>query len=96
MRSLVVAALLLVAGGCLDVDSADGTLTCSAVPGRACPRGFYCAWNDKCYRDGDPAPTPDLAARPVEPFDFSAPAGDDLSTPADMTMSTGDDLSSSD
>lgn len=95
MRSLVVAALLLVAGGCLDVDSADGTLTCSTVPGRACPRGFYCAWNDKCYRDGDPAPTPELPPRPVEPVDMSAPVPDDLSSPPDLTTST-DDLSSSD
>lgn len=104
MRALALAALVFIAGGCLDIDSEDGTLVCSTVPGRACPQGWYCAWNDRCYRDGDSAPMPDLEPAPVPwwerdlsssvPYDMSVPY--DFSPPADLTPTAPADLSSSD
>jgi hypothetical protein len=88
MRAFVLLALFwLVLPGCLDVDAADGTLICSTVTGRECPRGWYCLEpNHTCWRNGHgprdmahPPPVHDLAtgARdlsvPVEPLDL-APA----------------------
>jgi hypothetical protein len=53
MRYLAVALFLFGFAGCLSVDSPDGALTCSEVPMRACPEGFYClASSNKCWRDG--------------------------------------------
>jgi hypothetical protein len=53
MRRFVVVAALLLAG-CLKPTAPDGTLTCSTVPGRACPMGYYCEKvSNSCWIDGD-------------------------------------------
>jgi len=54
MRWLVLALSLVGAGGCLQIDSPDGSLICSTVPGRACPEGFYCGGDNRCYRGHSP------------------------------------------
>jgi hypothetical protein len=69
--SLSIFAMLSL-GGCLDATLDDGTLMCSSVPGRACPRGYYCANNRYCYHDGKgpgTTPLPDLSVA----HDFSLP-----------------------
>jgi hypothetical protein len=64
--------------GCLEIDAANGTLVCSTVADRRCPRGYYCAPNNTCWHDGDTFP-PDLS-HPVDfawaGWDFSAPPYD--------------------
>lgn len=97
MRAFALAALLLAAGGCLDIDTPDGTLTCNTESPRQCPHHFYCAWNNRCYRDGHPAPPPmDMSVRDAAddlsspdlsmPADLHAP--DDLTPPPDLTPTT--------
>ncbi len=105
MRVWALAVALLAvgtAGGCIGVDSPDGVLVCSTVPGRQCPHGFYCAPDNTCWRDGDPF-TGDLSAPfmpgpppPQDQLDMSVTMPDDLAqiTPDDLTPN--DDLSSSD
>ena len=67
MRLFATAALLLAVAGCLDITSPDGTLTCSDVPDRACPHGFYCLGADHtCWREGH---WPDMSG----PHDFASP-----------------------
>jgi hypothetical protein len=81
-------ALLLISafavGGCLEVDALDGTLVCSTVPDRACPKNYYCAPNNTCWHDGHPFPDmgvgPDLSVPPFHPADLG---GLDLSSPND-------------
>ncbi|HWE27593.1 MAG TPA: hypothetical protein VHB97_06290 [Polyangia bacterium] len=94
MRYLAVALFVVGLGGCLAVDSPDGALTCSMVPQRACPQGFYClASTNTCWRDGHfPA---DMA---VPDAFFIPPAPDDLSFPGfDFSMiAPPDDLSQTD
>jgi hypothetical protein len=64
--------------GCLDAQVDDGVLLCSDVPGRACPRNYYCANNNYCYRDGHgPGTTRDLSMPVATPSaDFATPPGD--------------------
>jgi hypothetical protein len=96
MRLLLLLVLVGI-GGCLQVDSPDGTLFCSPVPKRACPEGFYCLPGDNtCWRIGH---YPNDMARPQHfqpggPEDMSVALPDDLSTTDDL--STADDLSQSD
>lgn len=96
MRAFALAALLVCAAGCLDITSPDGTLTCSNIPDRRCPHHFYCAWNNRCYRDGHEAPPmtdmaqPDLDLGAPDlgvPHDLSVP---DLATPANLTEPPAD------
>ena len=93
MRAIALAAVILLAGGCLEINSPDGTIECRDAPTRQCPHRFYCAWNNRCYRDGHPAPptddlgAPDLPMWPdlsAVPRDLSVPDHDDLAMPADL------------
>ena len=62
VRWLLLAAMLFCGTGCLSVDAPDGSLRCADTdmyPGRACPEGFYCGGDDRCYR-GTPSP-PDMS-----------------------------------
>jgi hypothetical protein len=62
MRWLLLAATLFGGTGCLSVDTPDGTLRCADTdmyPGRACPEGFHCAGDSRCYRG--PQPPPDMS-----------------------------------
>jgi hypothetical protein len=96
MRLLVVLVALVGVGGCLEVDSPDGTLQCSLVPERACPEGFYCLASDNsCWRVGH---FPEDMATPAH---FQPGPGDDLSIPSDDLSQpddggTMDDLSQTD
>ena len=65
--AFAIACLTVVgAGGCIQTTVRDGTLQCSGVPGRDCPRGYHCAVNNYCYQDGhDPESGPDLR-RPAD------------------------------
>lgn len=57
MRWLLLAATLFGGTGCLSVDTPDGTLRCADTdmyPGRACPEGFHCAGDSRCYRGPQP------------------------------------------
>ena len=59
MRWLVLAATLFGGTGCLSVDTPDGVLRCADTdmyPGRACPEGFHCAGDSRCYRGSQPLP----------------------------------------
>lgn len=100
MRLLVVALTLVGFAGCLQIDSPDGTLICSAVPKRPCPEGFYCfAGDNTCWRfghyPGDMALPQHFQPNPP-PDDLSVPIiGDDLGTDDGGTM-TPADLSNSD
>ncbi len=62
--------------GCLEAQVDNGILLCSDVPGRACPRNYYCASNNLCYKDGQGPGTMrhDLSMPPV--YDFSFPVQD--------------------
>ncbi len=53
----------LALGGCFSPQYGSGDLACS-VPDRRCPEGFHCAFDGRCWRDGeDPlAPVPPPAA----------------------------------
>jgi hypothetical protein len=86
MRVVALLALIFSASGCLDVDALDGTIICSAVTGRECPRGYYCLQpNNTCWRNGH---APVDMARPRPPVDLAVPR-DDLSAqvgPADMAQ----------
>jgi len=64
---------MLSTAGCLDANVDNGVLQCSDVPGRACPRNYYCANNHYCYRDGQgPGTGPrDLSMSTPPIFDFS-------------------------
>jgi hypothetical protein len=78
--SLSIFASLFVAG-CLDADVDNGILVCSSVPGRACPHGYYCAYNNFCYHDGKgPGTTPPPDMTFVR--DLSFPVVEDLARPA--------------
>jgi hypothetical protein len=78
--SLSIFALLSL-GGCLEANVDDGTLVCSTVPGRACPRGFYCASNNYCYHDGKgPGTTPRVDMTVVHDFSFAPPPPRDFSS----------------
>jgi hypothetical protein len=78
MRWLSLAALLFAASSCLESEAPDGSLTCSNIPGRLCPSGYYCAPDRTCWRNGHlPKVLPDMA----RPFRFPPP--DDLSVPVD-------------
>jgi hypothetical protein len=85
-------------GGCLRLDSPDGSLLCSTNAKRLCPEGYYClAGGNTCWRDGH---FPDDMAEPGQGFpgggdDLSVPVDDlstelDLGTPIDLTPN--DDL----
>jgi len=86
MRAFALLALLFVVSGCLEVDSIDGTLVCSTVPGRECPHGFYCLQpNNACWRQGH------VPADMARSYDLADAAPDDLSVPVqpdvpDMTL----------
>ena len=73
---------MLGGAGCLDAQVDDGVLRCSEVPGRACPRNYYCAGNGYCYRDGHgPGTAPrDLATSPRD-LAITLPIVEDLATP---------------
>jgi hypothetical protein len=45
-------ALALFVAGCFETNVADGVLQCNPNPKRACPRGYFCAANQLCYRNG--------------------------------------------
>lgn len=93
MRLLAVAAVLFAVAGCLDVDSADGTLLCSSVPSRPCPSGFYCLRPDNtCWRDGH------YPRDMAEPIAIVPPGGaDDMSVPVEDDLATSpDDLATTD
>jgi hypothetical protein len=84
LATFAVAAAVAAQGGCLQVDAADGLLTCAKVTGRECPMGYYCEpLSNSCWRNGD---FPDLAT-PV--YDFATqPFPDfhrDMSTTVDLT-----------
>jgi hypothetical protein len=49
MRALVIA--LVFVGGCTALPE-DGALQCNPDPKRACPSGFACAYDNRCYRNG--------------------------------------------
>lgn len=53
----MLAAALFGGTACLSVDVPDGVLGCAdpdMYPGRACPEGFYCGGDNKCYRGQQP------------------------------------------
>lgn len=96
MRALALAALMLLAGGCLEISATDGAIECSNVPDRLCPHHWYCAWNNRCYRDGHAAPPMDMGGPDLQTPDFST-SDDDLSVPASFDLAmTPADLTSSD
>jgi hypothetical protein len=82
--SLSIFLFSLGVAGCLEADVANGTLMCSKQPGRACPRGFYCANNNYCYHDGEgpgATPRPDMSvvydfAQPIRDFATQPPPSD--------------------
>ncbi len=97
MRWFALAVALFGFAGCLQIDSPDGSLACSDVPGRACPEGFYClATDNRCWRDGH------FPSDMADPGVFMFGPGDDLSIPVENDMTEGldsslpPDLSSSD
>lgn len=48
-----VAALIpILLGGCFSPQYGSGDLLCS-VPDRRCPEGFHCAFDGRCWRDGE-------------------------------------------
>jgi hypothetical protein len=81
---LVLAVLVVPLSGCIEADVTDGVLLCSLDPNRLCPRGYYCASNNFCYRNGDlPSmyvPRDGSAVVPVDMalpvFDFAFPVFD--------------------
>jgi hypothetical protein len=66
----LVSMVLFLGSGCLQVQTPDGALVCSMVPGRACPHGYYCAPDNTCWHDG----------HPFVQFDMSIPAMLDMSS----------------
>lgn len=92
---LVTVVALGSTSGCLDIDTPDGVLRCSAVPKRPCPQGWYClAADNTCWRDGHFPP--DMA----EPVSIFPGGDDDMSVPLDdmSALDSGmpDDLSPND
>jgi hypothetical protein len=80
---LISCLALLSTAGCLEADVADGVLLCSDVPGRACPRNYYCAANDYCYKLGHkPGALPDFA---MPPRDLAWPVRDFAVAPDDLS-----------
>lgn len=79
--ALLLLSLSFAVAGCLEVDAVDGSLICSTVPGRACPKNYYCAPNNTCWREGHPfldmSIIRDMSATPFHPADLS---GADLSS----------------
>jgi hypothetical protein len=71
-------------GGCLEVDAVDGSLICSTVPNRACPKNYYCAPNNTCWREGHPfldmSILRDMSGSHFMPADLSS---QDLLSPTD-------------
>jgi hypothetical protein len=68
LAALAVALVVAAQGGCLQNEAHDGVLTCSTVPGRACPMGYYCETSSNtCWHDGD---LPDMA---MPTYDFTLP-----------------------
>ena len=91
--AIFVSGLLFGVGGCLAIDTPDGALKCSTVPQRACPEGFYClADSNTCWRYGK------FPADMAEPGGFFPGGDQDMSVPVgdDLSMSSPDDLSSTD
>ncbi len=79
MKLWILIVIAAAAAGCrIDVES--GQLRCS-VDGGLCPRGFHCAFDDTCWRDGVDPPAPadfagDLAGLDLYGFDLD-PKRDD-------------------
>src|SRR5262245_7663209 len=63
---LVAAAL---AGGCFAPEYGSGHLSCQEA--RACPEGFYCATDNRCWRKGDEPREADAGVDAAE--DMAAP-----------------------
>ena len=87
---LVALVALSSTSGCLDIETNDGALSCSSVPKRACPEGWYClAPDNKCWRDGH---FPEDMAEPgsFQPggpeADMSVPLGDDMTPGLDIAV----------
>ena len=59
VSAIVVGVLALVAG-CTAPDYGNGHLQCA--PSGACPAGFYCAGDQRCWRDGSGPGAADLAS----------------------------------
>ena len=89
MRWFALGVVLFGVAGCLAVDSPNGSLFCSDVPGRACPEGFYCLSPDnKCWRIGE------FPGDMADPIHFVTGGGDDMSVPFEPDdLSASDDLS---
>jgi hypothetical protein len=64
-----IAPLLLATLAACDLDLADGRLLCNHA-GKACPDGYHCAADDRCWRNGH---EPDLAGTDLGGVDAGAP-----------------------
>ena len=60
--------------GCFSPQPESGRLTCSLEG--ACPRGYYCAWDNGCWRDSDSPPPRDGGARDGAARDAASDASD--------------------
>lgn len=76
--------LVALAAGCTSPSYGNGHLQCAAS-GRACPEGFYCAADQRCWRTGTGPSSDDLATPAPDDLALSMP--DDLTAPApDLTI----------
>jgi hypothetical protein len=58
MRFTFVFLLGAAAGGCFSPTYRDGDLHCAVDTTVACPDGFHCAVDNRCWRDGRDPPRP--------------------------------------
>jgi hypothetical protein len=82
MRSLLVS--LVFVSGCAALPD-DGALLCYANPARACPDGFQCASDGRCYRNGHGPGGNDLGvSSDMTADDMMGASVDDMSSASDM------------
>jgi hypothetical protein len=87
IRAAVALGVALAAAGCTTPRYGDGDLQCA--PGGVCPRGFFCAADQHCWRNGSGPPLVDLGMTTTDdlatlPLDL---AMSDLATPASTCTS---------
>jgi hypothetical protein len=55
-RCVVLCLVAITAIGCFSPHYVDGNLHCAAA--KACPDGFHCAVDNRCWKNGDDPPRP--------------------------------------